>query len=213
MWLLDVQLYFNMQCWPFTGTFLDSSSLWRCFSSYHCWLRHTLWAGSPFVGLRVAAPSPKNFIRGRVWLHVGYLFSSWSRWRKGGSAWIIYCIKPLSRLTAQTSGLVNLVFSYQTGSFEGEHLFIDKLMVLTELAKANTRLLGLGSKLYPSSMQCMLHKDLSQFIESLSWVRVHLCWQGDWDTEVSLNHCAKKASALVDYYFLFVMYCVPVTLI
>ena len=113
--------------------------------------------------------------------------------------------------TAQTSGLVNLVFSPQTCSFECEHLFIDKPMVLTKPAKAKARLLGLGSKLHPSNMQCMLHKDLTQFMESLSQVRVHLCWQGDRDTEVSLNHCAKKASALTDYHFLFVMYCVPVT--
>ena len=63
--------------------------------------------------------------------------------------------------TAQTSGLVNLVFSPQTCSFECEHLFIDKPMVLTEPAKAKARLLGLGSKLHPSNMQCMLHKDLT----------------------------------------------------
>ena len=113
--------------------------------------------------------------------------------------------------TFQTSGLVNLVFSHQTGSFECEHLFIDKPMVPTEPAKANSQLLGLGSKLHPSNMYCMLHKDLTQFMENLSRVRVHLCWKGDRDTEVSLNHCAKKASALADYYFLFVMYCVPVT--
>ena len=109
--------------------------------------------------------------------------------------------------TFQTSGLVNLVFSHQTGSFECEHLFIDKPMVPTERAKAKTWLLGLGSKLHPSNMQCMLHKDLTQFMESLSRVRVHLCWQGDLDTEVSL---CKNVSALADYYFLFVMYCVPV---
>ena len=105
--------------------------------------------------------------------------------------------------TPQTSGLVNLVFSHQTGSFECKHLFIDKPMVLTASAKANSQLVGLGSKLHPSNMSCMLHKDVTQFMENLSRVRVHLCWQGDRDTEVSLNHCAKKASALADYYFLF----------
>ena len=105
--------------------------------------------------------------------------------------------------TPQTSGLVNLVFSHQTGSFECEHLFIDKPMVLTEPAKAKTRLLGLGSKLHPSNMQCMLHKDLTQFMESLSRVNI----SAGRETEVSL---CKNVSALADYYFLFVMYCVPV---
>ena len=35
---------------------------------------------------------------------------------------------------AQTSGLVNLVFSHQTGFFESKHLFIDIPMFITELA-------------------------------------------------------------------------------
>ena len=33
---------------------------------------------------------------------------------------------------AQTSGLVNLLLSHQTGIFEGKHPFIDKPMVITE---------------------------------------------------------------------------------
>ena len=44
-------------------------------------------------------------------------------------------------------------------------------MVITEPAVASTRLLGLGSKLYPSNMQRILKKDLTQFTESLSRVR------------------------------------------
>ena len=55
--------------------------------------------------------------------------------------------------------------------FECEHLFINKSIVITEPAVASTRLLGLGSKLYPSNMQRILKKDLTQFTESLSRVR------------------------------------------
>ena len=44
-------------------------------------------------------------------------------------------------------------------------------MVITEPAVASTWLLGLGSKLYPSNMQRILKKDLTQFMESLSRVR------------------------------------------
>ena len=43
---------------------------------------------------------------------------------------------------AQTSGLVNLVFSRQTGFFECEHPFIDKPVVITEPAEASAQLLG-----------------------------------------------------------------------
>ena len=61
---------------------------------------------------------------------------------------------------AQTPGLVNLVFSCQTGFFECEHPFTEKPMVITEPAVASTRLLGLGLKLLPMNMPCMLNKDL-----------------------------------------------------
>ena len=40
---------------------------------------------------------------------------------------------------AQTSGLLNLVLSRQTGFFECEHPFFDKPMVLTEPVEANCR--------------------------------------------------------------------------
>ena len=46
--------------------------------------------------------------------------------------------------------------------------FIDKPMVMTKTAVASARLLGLGSKLYPSDMLRMFNKDLSQFMQSLS---------------------------------------------
>ena len=62
--------------------------------------------------------------------------------------------------------LVKLFFFF----FEYEHLFIDKPMVINKPAVASTRLLGLGSKLYPSSMRRMLNKDLTRFVQSLSRV-------------------------------------------
>ena len=60
-------------------------------------------------------------------------------------------------------------------------------MVITEPAVASTRLLGLGSKLYPSNMQRILKKDLTQFTESLSRVRQNQASQrkallAGWDT-------------------------------
>ena len=77
----------------------------------------------------------------------------------------------LNHTTAQTSGPVNLVLSLQTGFFECSiHLFefIEKPMVTTKTSVASARLLGLGSKLYPSDMLRMFNKDLSQFKQSLS---------------------------------------------
>ena len=74
--------------------------------------------------------------------------------------------------TAQTSGLVNHVFSRQTGLFEHEHLFINKLTVIIEPAIASTWLLGLGSELYPmyNNMSRMLNKDFTQVLLSLPQV-------------------------------------------
>ena len=66
---------------------------------------------------------------------------------------------------AQTSGLVILFLSRQTVFFEWENPFIDKPMIITEPAVASTRLLGLGSKLYPSNMSSMLNKDLTRFLQ------------------------------------------------
>ena len=43
-------------------------------------------------------------------------------------------------------------------------------MVITKPSVASTRLLGLGLKLYPSNMLHMLYKDLTQLMQSLSWV-------------------------------------------
>ena len=52
--------------------------------------------------------------------------------------------------------------------FEWEHLFIDKPMVITEPVAVGVRVLGLGSKLYPSNLQRMLNKDLTRSKQSLS---------------------------------------------
>ena len=74
----------------------------------------------------------------------------------------------------QTSGLVNLVFPRQTGFFKPEHPFIDKPIVITEPAVQSAWVLGMGSRLYPSNMQRVLNKDLTQFRQSLSRVRQNL---------------------------------------
>ena len=50
-----------------------------------------------------------------------------------------------------------------------KHLSIDKPMFTTETAVSSAQILGLGSKLNPSNMQCMFNKDHILFhAESLS---------------------------------------------
>ena len=69
--------------------------------------------------------------------------------------------------------------------------FLMKPMVIPEIAVASEWLLGLGSKLYPSDIQCMLSKDLTQFVQSLSskikQVKERLCWQGTQGVNPSAN--------------------------
>ena len=48
--------------------------------------------------------------------------------------------------TAKTSGLISLVFSYQTSVFQCRHLFTDKPMIIPEPVIPSTWLMGLGSK-------------------------------------------------------------------
>ena len=109
-------------------------------------------------------------------------------------------VKPLEVAAAQTSGLVNLVFSRQTVFFDYVHVLIDKPMVITEPAVASTRLLDLGSKLYPSNMQRILKKDLTQFMESLSRVRQNqasqerVYWQGEIQATWSYQFLASLTS-------------------
>ena len=92
---------------------------------------------------------------------------------------------------AQTSGPVNLVSSCQTGFFECKYLFFEEPMLIPEITVASEWLLGLGSKLYPSDMQRMLNKDLTQFVQSLSskidQVKERLCWQGAQGVNPSAN--------------------------
>ena len=56
---------------------------------------------------------------------------------------------------------------------EGEHPFIDKLLI-TEPAVPSARLLGLVQKLYPNNKQNMLNKDVTRIVQSLSRVRWNL---------------------------------------
>ena len=69
---------------------------------------------------------------------------------------------------ARTSGLVNPVLSRQTGFFECEQRFNGEQMVINDHAVASTRLLGMGSKLYPSNMPRMLNKDLTRSMQNQS---------------------------------------------
>ena len=62
--------------------------------------------------------------------HILFLFS-WVRMQKGDSSWIA---------AAQTSGLVNLVLSRQTGYLECEYPSIDKPMIIVEPAVPGSRL-------------------------------------------------------------------------
>ena len=65
-------------------------------------------------------------------------------------------VKPLrSPQTSQPCSLSSNFFFLVRASF------IEKPIVISEPAVASTRLLGLGSKLYPSNMPRMLNKDLT----------------------------------------------------
>ena len=66
-------------------------------------------------------------------------------------------------------------------------------MVINDHAVASTRWLGLGSKLYPSSMPCMLNKDLTRSTQNHSGseqAKERLCWQG-----VRLTVCMSNENA------------------
>ena len=90
--------------------------------------------------------------------------------------------------TTQTSGLVKLVFSRQTGFSSVSVSVVIKPMVVIEPAvmrktniAARSGLLGLGLRLYPGNIQRILKKDHNQSMQSLS--REHqkqrLCERGD----------------------------------
>ena len=66
-------------------------------------------------------------------------------------------VKPFEVAAARISGLVNLVFSLQTGVVECELPFVDKPILITEPPETSAQLFVLGSKLYPSNMLRMLN--------------------------------------------------------
>ena len=76
---------------------------------------------------------------------------------------------------ARASGLVNLVFSRQTGFSSASVNLVTKSMVIIKPAvpwktkmAARSGILGLGSRLHPGKMQRILNKDLNRFMQSLS---------------------------------------------
>ena len=73
-------------------------------------------------------------------------------------------VKPFEVAAARISGLVNLVFSLQTGVVECELPFVDKPILITGPPETSAQPFGLGSKLYHSNMLRMLNKDLTRFI-------------------------------------------------
>ena len=98
------------------------------------------------------------------------LLFSWARGRKGGSAhaWIASSLagrrSPIS-WSSQSCCLSSYWF------FGCENPFIDNPMVIAEPAVVSARSLGLDPKLYLRSMPRTPNKDLSWFMQSLSWVR------------------------------------------
>ena len=52
--------------------------------------------------------------------------------------------------------------------YECEHRFVNKAMVIAEPTVPSVRLLGLGSRLYPSNMPRMRNKDRTRFKQRLS---------------------------------------------
>ena len=74
--------------------------------------------------------------------------------------------------TAQTSGLINLVFSWQLVFSECGYLFIGKpIQVITEPVEPSTRPLGLGSKTISQQGAMHASQNLTKFMQSLSHVR------------------------------------------
>ena len=91
--------------------------------------------------------------------------------------------QPFEVTAARTSGLVNLVFSHQTGKlffFECKHVFFDKPMVINEPAVASAWLLGLG---------------LSQPHAVYAWQRSYLTHAVFLDLSKPKSSKQKKASA------------------
>lgn len=75
--------------------------------------------------------------------------------------------KDVEIAAAQTSGVANLFSLIKQCSI---HLFINNLLVVTELAVPSTWQLGLHSTWYLSNKKPMLDKDLTQFMQSFSHI-------------------------------------------
>ena len=86
--------------------------------------------------------------------------SSWSRRRRGDSAGIASILWSSYSLNFRTS---QSCIPLSNWVFVCKHLSIDKPMFTTETAVSSAGILGLGSKLYPSNMQCMFNKDNTLF--------------------------------------------------
>ena len=99
------------------------------------------------------------------------LSTSWSRRRKGGSAWMA---SNLWTLRSPRFWTCESCLNWSNWLFVWEHPFTDKRTVITEPAVPRTRRSGLGSKLYPINVPRMLNKDLTWFMQSLFRVRQKL---------------------------------------
>ena len=72
-------------------------------------------------------------------------------------------------------------------------------MVITALAVPSTRLLGLGSKLYPGNIPRMLNRDVTRLMQSLSrYAKLKVeqgkerhCWQRDFTYHFSCKNATE----------------------
>ena len=117
-----------------------------------------------------------------------YIINEW-RWVSYEELWRSRRVLSVSAITPSSISIIlHMIWKPNsiTGFFNSCILFIDA-MFITEPAISSTSILGLGSKLYSSNMQCMLNKDLTWFMQSLSeewqnWVtKKRLLWQGVYD--------------------------------
>ena len=129
---------------------------------------------SSFFSSAVPMETPEQLFRQKSCEQSLLLSTSWSRRRKGGSAWMasnLWTHRSPSFLTCASC------LNSSNWLFVWEHPFTDKRTVITEPAVPRTRRSGLGSKLYPSNVPRMFNKDLAGFMQSLSRVRQKLSKQ------------------------------------
>ena len=113
--------------------------------------------------------------------------SSWSRRRRGDSAWIASILWSSYSLNFRTS---QSCIPLSNWVFVCKHLSIDKPMFTTETAVSSARILGLGSKLYASNMQST--KIIACFMQSLSQVQNQLSKRKALLTEVKLGRLGRE---------------------